>query len=275
MDEDLTVKTFLFLDHSLVDSINAVAGAEQHHTFDLVDAINLFNKELGQFFVSKSWRDSAQVARAPLIIATGPGSQPFAIRDKEDAGRFVNSDIESFLELLVLAEHLLPRDIDKADTGIHGAGFRQHGDASPQRAPEHDSGRDAKIVFANHFRLFQRQADHLFEGLFDIGITTDIIPAQVGITDFVKKIHQFSVHDFYSFKIGRAMLPDGKRHFLIIMQLNRLSNLPEISNNHATLTESEASLYWINTTRAQGDVMPVVLSTSLNKTVQRQSVRHF
>ncbi len=52
------------------------------------------------------------------------------------------------------------------------------------------------------------------------------------------------------------MLPGGKRYFLIITQLNRVSNLPENSNNHATLTESEASLYWINTTRLQEDVMP-------------------
>jgi hypothetical protein len=37
-----------------------------------------------------------------------------------------------------------------------------------------------------------------------------------------------------------------------------VSNLPEKSNNHATLNESEASLSWINTTRAQGNVMPDV-----------------
>jgi hypothetical protein len=39
------------------------------------------------------------------------------------------------------------------------------------------------------------------------------------------------------------MLPGGKQLFLIITQRNQMSNLPEKSNNHATLTESEASLH--------------------------------
>ncbi len=84
--------------------------------------------------------------------------------------------IKRFNQFIMLAEHLLPGDIDKADAGLHGTGLGQHGDTCSQWPPKHNSSRDAEIMLSDHLRLFQWQADHLLEGLLDICIATDIVP---------------------------------------------------------------------------------------------------
>ena len=100
----------------------------------------------------------------------------------------MDGSIKSLDQLLALAEHFLTADIDKGCACFLSASFSQHGDADAERPPHHHPGRDTKLMLLDHFRLLQRQTDHLFENLFDLSKATDIIPIQLRIANLVKNI---------------------------------------------------------------------------------------
>lgn len=57
---------------------------------------------------------------------------------------------------------------------------------------------------SDHLRLLQRQTNHLFERLFNIGIATDIIPTENRIPDFIKNMFELFVHDFNRLRYNKG-----------------------------------------------------------------------